>query len=178
MVYRQYSSRCRHAHGDSLAVWTTGILSRFSHAHCNCCMVYRHYSIRFLQAFFNSCMVYIPYSSRFLQASFNSCMFTDHIQARFVILTVTAGLHTIYKQVSPCFPWFLHGPETISNQVWPRILCLLHAQGGYSNFFPIRRLGPSICPSPQKNIRNFKHPKKIFEILTTPKNIPNSVPWP
>ena len=32
--------------------------------------------------------------------------------------------------------------------------------GGYSHFFCIRRLGPSICPSPQKNIRNFKHPKK------------------
>ena len=48
--------------------------------------------------------------------------------------------------------------------------------GGYSHFFCIRRLGPSICPSPQKNIRNFKHPKKIFEILATQKNIPNSVP--
>ena len=44
--------------------------------------------------------------------------------------------------------------------------------GGYSNFFRIRRLGPSIYRSPQKNIRNFKHPKKIFEILATPKNIP------
>ena len=48
----------------------------------------------------------------------------------------------------------------------------VHAQGGYSNFFRIRRLGPSIYPSPPKNIRNFKHPKKIFEILATPKNIP------
>ena len=37
------------------------------------------------------------------------------------------------------------------------------AQGGYSNFFRIRRLGPSIYLSPQKNIRNFKHPKKILE---------------
>ena len=27
-----------------------------------------------------------------------------------------------------------------------------------------------------KNIRNFKHPKQIFEILATPKNIPHSVP--
>ena len=42
-------------------------------------------------------------------------------------------------------------------------------QGGYSNFFRIRRLGPSIHRSPQKNIRNFKHPKKIFEILATQK---------
>ena len=44
--------------------------------------------------------------------------------------------------------------------------------GGYSIFFRIRRLGPSIYRSPQKNIRNSKHPKKIFEILATQKNIP------
>ena len=44
--------------------------------------------------------------------------------------------------------------------------------GGYSIFFRIRRLGPSIYRSPKKNIRNFKHPKKIFEILATQKNIP------
>ena len=44
--------------------------------------------------------------------------------------------------------------------------------GGYSNFYHIRRLGPSIYRSPQKIIRNFKHPKKIFEILATQKNIP------
>ena len=43
--------------------------------------------------------------------------------------------------------------------------------GGYSNYFHIRRLGPSIYRSPQKNIRNFKHPNKIFEILATQKNI-------
>ena len=39
--------------------------------------------------------------------------------------------------------------------------------GGYSLFFCIRRL--RFTP---KNIRNFKHPKKIFEILAAPKNIP------
>ena len=44
--------------------------------------------------------------------------------------------------------------------------------GGYSHFFFIRRLGPSIYHSPQKNIRNFKHAKKIFEILATQKNPP------
>ena len=42
-------------------------------------------------------------------------------------------------------------------------------QGGYSYFFCIRRLRHSIYHSPQKNIRNFKHPKKIFEILATQK---------
>ena len=44
--------------------------------------------------------------------------------------------------------------------------------GGYSNFFRIRRLGPSIYCSTPKNIRKFKHPKKIFEIFATQKNIP------
>ena len=35
--------------------------------------------------------------------------------------------------------------------------------GGYSQFFYIRRLGPSIYSSPQKNIRNFKYPKKYLK---------------
>ena len=48
----------------------------------------------------------------------------------------------------------------------------IESPGGYSNFFRICRLGPSIYCSPPKNIRNFKHPKKIFEILATQKNIP------
>ena len=30
-------------------------------------------------------------------------------------------------------------------------------------------------PTYEEKIRNFKHPKKIFEILATPKNIPYSV---
>ena len=37
---------------------------------------------------------------------------------------------------------------------------------------------PAPALHPPKNIRNFKHPKKIFEILATPKNIPNSVHLP
>ena len=48
--------------------------------------------------------------------------------------------------------------------------------GGYSHFFFIRRFEPSIYSSPQKVIRNFKHQKKIFEILATPNNFPHSVP--
>ena len=44
--------------------------------------------------------------------------------------------------------------------------------GGYSDFFFIRRLGPSIYRSPPKNIWNFKHPQKIFEILATQKISP------
>ena len=43
---------------------------------------------------------------------------------------------------------------------------------GVLSFFFIRRLGPSIYHSPQKNIRNFKHPAKVFEILTTPQKYP------
>ena len=50
---------------------------------------------------------------------------------------------------------------------------VLGGGGRYSQFFFIRRLRPSIYRSPQKSIRNFKHPKK-FEILAT-KN-PLSVP--
>ena len=38
------------------------------------------------------------------------------------------------------------------------------SQGGYSHFVFICRLGSSIYPSPPKNIRNFKHPKKRFEL--------------
>ena len=52
------------------------------------------------------------------------------------------------------------------------------SQGGDTLFFCIRRLGPSIYHSPPKHIKNFKHPKKIFEILATQKNIPQSVHWP
>ena len=53
-----------------------------------------------------------------------------------------------------------------TNISWPQ---LSPRGGGYSLFFFIRRLGPSIYPSPLKNIRNFKHPKKIFEILAVQK---------
>ena len=39
--------------------------------------------------------------------------------------------------------------------------------GGYSHFFFIRRLGPSIYRSPPNNIRNFKHPKKYLKFWAT-----------
>ena len=35
-----------------------------------------------------------------------------------------------------------------------------HPQGGYSNFFHIRRLGPSIYRSPQKKYQDFQAPQK------------------
>ena len=48
--------------------------------------------------------------------------------------------------------------------------------GGLLFFVFIRRLGPSIYHSRKKNFRNYKDPKKIFEILANPKNIPQSLP--
>ena len=45
-------------------------------------------------------------------------------------------------------------------------------QGGTLNFSTYVGSGPSIYPSPPKNIRNFKHPQKILEILATQKISP------
>ena len=45
----------------------------------------------------------------------------------------------------------------------------------YSQFFFIRKLGLSIYHSSPKNIKNIKHPKRIFEILASPQNINHSV---
>ena len=73
-------------------------------------------------------------------------------------------------------PWAVHitGSWLHMQLDWFRFRGL-GAQGGGGGrvlyFFHIRTLGPSIYRSPKKNIRNFKHPKKIFEILATPKNI-------
>ena len=61
-------------------------------------------------------------------------------------------------------------PQFLSKIYYAITACMTpRGGGGYSNFFCIRRLGPSIYRSPQKNIRNFKHPKKIFEMLATQK---------
>ena len=51
-------------------------------------------------------------------------------------------------------------------------LATAKTQGGYSHFFFIRRLGPSIYCSPQQKYQEFQTPPKIFEILATQKNIP------
>ena len=49
--------------------------------------------------------------------------------------------------------------------------------GGYSNFFGIRRLGPSIYRSPQKKkYQEFQEPQKNIRNLSNPKKYPNSVP--
>ena len=44
--------------------------------------------------------------------------------------------------------------------------------GGTLVFSAYVGLDPASTVHPQKNIRNFRHPKKILEILATPKNIP------
>ena len=67
-------------------------------------------------------------------------------------------------------PWPIYVYLTLS--LTPRSYVIWNPQGGgggYSNFFRMHRPGPSIYRSPQKNIRNFKHPKKIIEILATQK---------
>ena len=46
---------------------------------------------------------------------------------------------------------------------------------GWFGVFQWTGLGPNIYRSPPKNIRNFKHPKKIFEILSTQNNIPDTL---
>ena len=72
-------------------------------------------------------------------------------------------------------PWHIYGTVLMHQRLSPGTwapLCPPGGGGGYSNLFCICRLGPSIYRSPQKNIRNLKHPKKIFEIFATPKNIP------
>ena len=50
-------------------------------------------------------------------------------------------------------------------------------QGGYSIFFCIRRLGPSIYRSPPK-YQEFQAPQKNIWNFSNPKKYPNSVPWP
>ena len=98
------------------------------------------------------------------------------------ILTLNAPMAT--KVV--CFSRLLKCLRSLyGKQCGPRSDCSfrsslfwVQAQGGFSIFFCIGRLGPSIYPSPQKNIRNFKHPKKIFEIFATPKKYPDSVYLP
>ena len=47
-------------------------------------------------------------------------------------------------------------------------------QGGTVIFSSYVGSGPASLFTP-KNIRNFKHPQKIFEILATLKNLPHSV---
>ena len=94
-----------------------------------------------------------------------------------LVLLTSVNLLGFKSQEIPTFSsyiyWFTRNYKDLTDCNLPNSPRVVSApQGGYSNFFRIRRLGPSIYRSPQKNIRNFKHPKKIFEILATQKNIP------
>ena len=72
----------------------------------------------------------------------------------------------------PHYAYFINKPQPAESNLFKLLLQCALPPGGYSNFFGIRRLGPSIYRSPQKYISNFKHPQKIFEILATQKYIP------
>ena len=50
-------------------------------------------------------------------------------------------------------------------------------QGGTPNFSSYEGSGPASTVHPQNISGSSNTPKKIFEILATPKNIPHSVPW-
>ena len=54
----------------------------------------------------------------------------------------------------------------------PVCVCVCWGGGGYSHFFLIRILGPGIYRSPQKNIRNFKHPI-FFLNFSNPQKYPS-----
>ena len=56
------------------------------------------------------------------------------------------------------------------------LVCCGPGGGGTLMFSSYVGSGPASTVHPPKNIRNFKHPKKIFENLATQKNIPYSVP--
>ena len=45
-------------------------------------------------------------------------------------------------------------------------------QGGTLIFSAYVGSDPASTVHPPKNVRNFKHPQKIFEIIAIPKNIP------
>ena len=75
-------------------------------------------------------------------------------------------------QKSPVLILHTNGPIQIAEEWCDGHLELIGKMIKNAAIFRIRRLGPSIYRSPQKNIRNFKHPKNIFEIFATPKNIP------
>ena len=89
-----------------------------------------------------------------------------------------SGFHCAMHTINLKLLRFLHKPHTKASRT--TIEFRSHHQrlsprwggGGSPIFFGICRLGSSIYPSPPKNIRNFKHPKKIFEILATQKISP------
>ena len=68
------------------------------------------------------------------------------------------------------------GEKTLTGASADELVCCGPGGGGTLMFSSLVGSGPASTVHPQKNIWNFKHPKKTFEILATPKNIPYSVP--
>ena len=62
----------------------------------------------------------------------------------------------------------------ISNCIYllHQVYIITRGGGGTLIFSAYVGSDPASTVHPPKNIRNFKHPKKIFEILATPKIIP------
>ena len=67
---------------------------------------------------------------------------------------------------------FEYSGSPAQHLTWMNFFCYAGAQGGTLNFSSYVGLGHASTFYPQKNNRNFKHPKKIFEILATPKKSP------
>ena len=82
---------------------------------------------------------------------------------------------SLAKKVSHDMPKCLIFVHTIN----PLLIMKLHHGGGGGGgtliFSAYLGSGPASTFNP-KNIRNFKHPRKIFEILESPKNMPYAVP--
>ena len=103
-----------------------------------------------------------------------STIYTMHHPKCVVLNQKEANEHPLESRKSVKSPYLMHVQLFILYEVGLQT----QGGGGYSNFFCKRRLGPSIYRSSPKYIRNFKHPKKIFEIFATPKKYPDSVYLP
>ena len=106
------------------------------------------------------------------------------------MLKTTVTIVTIWKKICPAF-----GFSRVKHYSWPKgpkrikesiknvqrgtqnskmfLVEALYPRGGGSLiFFAYVDSDPASTVHPKKNIRNFKHPQKIFEILAAQKNIP------
>ena len=90
---------------------------------------------------------------------------STHVRSSIYYIIRTRALISAYRVNGSCFK---------TSQFQPGVR---GAQGGYSNFFRIRRLGPSIYRSPPKISGISNTPKNIWN-FSNPKKYPNSVPWP
>ena len=85
------------------------------------------------------------------------------------MLTMPPRFDTVLVRFKPVALWYRHDLPRMCTIQW--LSCDSPRGGGVLLFFFIRRFEPSIYSSPQRYIRNFKHPQKI-EILATKKIFP------